>query len=160
MLPSDEAAAFLDFLAHATSSGRCDGTVAAGTWMTWDMLREMQAGGMTIGGHTVNHPILARCDRDRQRAEIVDCGRRLMEELGQPLRWFSYPRGKPDAFNADTRACLAEAGVQLAFTYYGGFRRFDDWDPLDVRRVAIELDQTFDHFRAVLTVPQMFARTV
>src|SRR5690606_17088835 len=31
-----------------------------GEWMDWDMIRELAAGGMTIGGHTVSHPVLSR----------------------------------------------------------------------------------------------------
>jgi peptidoglycan/xylan/chitin deacetylase (PgdA/CDA1 family) len=127
-------------------------------WMTWDMLREMKAGGMWLGGHTVNHPVLARLDRDRQAQEISGCAKRLREELGEPMRWFSYPVGGPDAFNDDTRECLRDAGVETAFSYYGGYRRFDDWDRYDVRRVAVDADVADTRFRAMLALPQAFAR--
>ena len=39
--------------------------------MTWDMVREMQAAGMTIGGHTVNHPSCSRPSPEGQREEIA-----------------------------------------------------------------------------------------
>jgi peptidoglycan/xylan/chitin deacetylase (PgdA/CDA1 family) len=157
-LPTADTPAYLDFLADATGRGRYAGPDADQMWMTWDMVREMAAGGMWVGGHTVTHPVLGRADRARQEEEILRCGRRLEQELGRPMRSFSYPIGSPTAFNADTRDCLRAAGVRFAFSYYGGYRRFDDWDDYDVRRLAVELDTTPDLFRAMVTLPQVFGR--
>lgn len=152
-LPCDAADRFLDAVGEAAGTGRFGGASPDRLWMTWDMLREMRDGGMTIGGHTVNHPMLSRLSRDEQWKEISGCGRRIADELGEPMRVFSYPFGKPDSFNADTRACLREAGVRTAFTYHGGFGRLDDWDDYDVPRSAIEQDTTFHEFRAEVMAP-------
>jgi peptidoglycan/xylan/chitin deacetylase (PgdA/CDA1 family) len=156
-LAGDATVTFLNDIADATGSGRYDAPDAGHDWMTWQMLREMRAGGMTVGGHTVNHPILARASRDVQLEEIVTCSRRLATELGEPMRYFSYPVGGSRAFNAVTRECLKEAGVQYAFSYYRGYRQFDDWDDYDIRRAAIESELTFDGFRSMLACPQLFA---
>lgn len=157
-LPGRGTEAYLDYLAEATGSGRSDPHEAADTWMTWDMLRWMKAGGMWIGGHTVNHPILSRLEVRQQEQEIAGCGLRLEEEIGQPMRWFSYPCGRPYAFTEETRACLKRQEVELAFSFYNGFCRYDAWDDYDVRRVAVELDTTQHAFEAALTLPQLFAR--
>lgn len=156
-LPGNQTTRFMEYLAEATGSGRCDAGLAEGLWMNWDMLREMRRQGMFIGGHTVHHPILARLTRQQQWEEIDGCRRRIQQELGEPMRWFSYPRGKPDSFTQDTRDCLRDAGVELAFSYYGGLRRFDDWDSYDVRRTAVELDVDQHRFEATMTLPQLFA---
>jgi peptidoglycan/xylan/chitin deacetylase (PgdA/CDA1 family) len=153
--PSASGDEFLRALSEATGSGRCPAQEAAATWMNWDMLREMRDGGMAIGGHTVSHPVLARMDGTGQGSEIAGCGRRLLEELGEPMRWFAYPVGGRDAFDPSTRRHLAEAGVELAFSYYGGHRRFDEWDPYDVRRVPVELGVTGDTFRSLVRWPAL-----
>ena len=158
-MPAAEHAEYLEFLAGATGSGRCPAGPAAGLWMTWEMLREMRSAGMTIGGHTVTHPVLARLPQPAQCEEIVACGRRLAQELGEPMRYLSYPVGGPDAFDDGTRACLREAGVQYAFSYYGGYRTFDDWDDLDVRRIAIECEMGPAAVRAIVTLPWLFGRS-
>jgi hypothetical protein len=103
--------------------------------------------------------VLARLPQPAQREEIVACGRRLAEELAEPMRYFSYPVGGPDAFDDGTRACLREAGVQYAFSYYGGYRTFGDWDNLDVRRIAIEREAGPGTIRAIVTLPWLFGRT-
>lgn len=156
-LPSDSTQAYLDALAKESGSGRCSPTTAQELWMSWDMLREMCAGGMTVGGHTVNHPILARAGRAQQREEILGCKRRLAEELGVEMKYFSYPVGGLSTFDSVTRECLREAGVDYAFSYYGGFRRFRHWDNYDVRRVPVETYIGTDWFRCILSLPTLFA---
>jgi peptidoglycan/xylan/chitin deacetylase (PgdA/CDA1 family) len=156
-MPAEATAAYLDDIADASGTGRYDSQEGGHLWMTWDMLREMKAGGMTIGGHTVNHPVLARAPRQAQRQEIEECSRRLATELGEPMRCFSYPVGGAGAFDAVTRACLREVGVQYAFSYYAGYRRFEDWDDYDIRRVPVESNQTSDRFRSVVVSPRLFA---
>jgi peptidoglycan/xylan/chitin deacetylase (PgdA/CDA1 family) len=156
-MPAESTDLYLDALSQATQSGRCGAEVGRSLWMNWDMLREMSAAGMTIAGHTVTHPILARAPLERQREEILGCGARLAEEMGEPMRYFSYPIGKPGSFDSVTQHCLREAGVRYAFSYYGGFRRFGDWNNYDVRRVPVETYLTADWFRSIFTLPQLFA---
>lgn len=155
-LPGHLTQAYLEHLADATGSGRCHVDMT-NIWMTWDMIREMKAAGMWIGGHTANHPILACLPPEQQAQEIAQCRQRIEAELRQPMKWFSYPRGKPDAFNDITRRCLQEQGVELAFSYYSGYRRFDQWDPYDVRRTPVESDTSEDQFEAMVSIPQLFA---
>jgi peptidoglycan/xylan/chitin deacetylase (PgdA/CDA1 family) len=57
--PADAADRYLAAVADATGSGRC-GIDARDLWLTWEMVREMRAAGMTIGGHTSAHIVLAR----------------------------------------------------------------------------------------------------
>jgi peptidoglycan/xylan/chitin deacetylase (PgdA/CDA1 family) len=156
-MPAESTNSFLDALAEATGSGRCGAGEGTGLWMNWDMLREMRAAGMRVAGHTITHPILSRSSRERQRDEILGCGARLTEEMGEPMLYFSYPVGGPNSFDSVTQDCLREAGVRYAFSYYGGFRRFGDWDNYDVRRVAVETYLTPEWFRSILTLPQLLA---
>ncbi len=156
-IPADAMDPFLEAIAVATGSGRSGASAGEGIWMTWDMLREMASAGMTIGGHGVTHAVLARASPERQRQEIQGCARRLADELGQPMRCFSYPVGARNAFDTVTRGLLEAVGVRFAFSYYGGFSRFADWDPLDVRRVAVEPELTTDWFRSIIALPRTFA---
>jgi peptidoglycan/xylan/chitin deacetylase (PgdA/CDA1 family) len=137
-LGGGEGECFLDDLAERLGSGRCGASESDGLWMTWAMVRELRAAGMSIGGHTVTHPVLAGLSRERQREEIAGCAGRLREELGEPMRWFAYPVGARDTFTATTAELLRESGVELAFSYYGGFAAPARWDPFDVPRVHVD----------------------
>jgi peptidoglycan/xylan/chitin deacetylase (PgdA/CDA1 family) len=157
-LPSERAEALLDEVAARTGAGRCAPAHAEELWMTWEMARALRDGGMTIGGHTVTHPLLARVPVARQREEIAGCAARLADELGEQMRWFAYPVGSRDAFTEQTQALLHEQGVVFAFSFYGGVGRFDAWDPLDVPRVHVGPHTTPALLAAALALPQRFAR--
>lgn len=154
-LPGEKAPAFMDALAEATGSGRHP-TDAHDPWMTWDNIRELHAAGMHVGGHTVNHPVLAKLTADEQEREIMGCKRRIEAELGEPMRSLSYPDGGRGSFDENTRRILAENDVEFGFSYYGGYRRFSDWDPYDIRRRWLSRSVTRDRFALMLTLPQVF----
>ena len=148
--------AVIDELAARTGLARFSGAVDD-LWLTWDMVREMRDGGMSIGGHTVDHPVLARWDAERQRAELEGCAARLGDELGEPMRWFSYPVGLPGTFDETTRACARSAGARLAFAFAGGYARWSDWDPEAIPRAAVSHDTSYPRFSAMLAWPALFA---
>ena len=126
-----------------------------GEWMDWDMIREMAAAGMTIGGHTVTHPVLSRLPAELQRHEIEGCARRLREELGTAMEYFAYPVGGRGAFNQDTWRLLQAAGVRHAYSFYGGLARASS-ARLDLQRVAIDQSIGTDLFRAMVQLPRAF----
>jgi peptidoglycan/xylan/chitin deacetylase (PgdA/CDA1 family) len=157
-MPAERKAAFLDAIAEQTGAGRCDASVAEGMWMSWDEARAMRDAGMAIGGHTVTHPVLGSLDEDEQRAEIAGCRERIAAELEEPMRWFSYPVGFPSSFDATTRAQLEAQGVELAFSFYGGWLRAGALDPFDVPRVNVGPSLTPARLHAMLRLPQLYAR--
>lgn len=158
-LPSDEGELFLDQLANATGSERCLASNCEGLWMTWDMARQIQASGMSIGGHTVTHPVLAQLSGERQQEEITVCAHRLSEELDIKMKWFAYPVGDHDAFTRTTQDILRDAGVELAFSFYGGFANPSCWDPLDVPRIHVGPGLSPKLLYATIALPQVFARS-
>jgi peptidoglycan/xylan/chitin deacetylase (PgdA/CDA1 family) len=86
----------------------------------------LAAAGMTIGFHTLTHPVLPLlAPRDRYRA-LTDGRERLQELTGQPVTFLAYPHGRADdATAADARA----AGYEAAWTGVGRAvsRRSDRW---------------------------------
>jgi peptidoglycan/xylan/chitin deacetylase (PgdA/CDA1 family) len=157
-LPDEDGERFLEELAAATGSGRCGASAAADLWMTWEMARELLTAGMSVGGHTVTHPLLARLTAERQREEIVGCARRLREELGVAMRWFAYPVGTRDSFTSLAKELLRDCGVELAFSFYGGFVRPSRWDPLDVPRIHVDPRLTPRLLGSALGLQRILAR--
>jgi peptidoglycan/xylan/chitin deacetylase (PgdA/CDA1 family) len=94
---------------------------------------------MTIGAHTVTHPILACTSDSAARHEIVASKRALEEQLGAPVGLFAYPNGKPGRdYSAAHVAMVREAGFDAAFSTAWGVAsrtsdpfqlpRFTPWD--------------------------------
>jgi peptidoglycan/xylan/chitin deacetylase (PgdA/CDA1 family) len=156
-LPGDHTEPFLDWVAEATGSGRCDPAEVRDDWLTWDRVRELRDAGMEIGGHTVDHPVLSRLAPADQMLQIAGCVRRLEAEVDRPVRMFSYPVGLPDSFDRHARQALEAQGVELAFAYNGGFVRSGQaFDRLAVPRVTGGMAPEI--FRGALAFPQLFAR--
>lgn len=63
--------------------------------MSSEQLIKLHRSGMEIGGHTVNHPILAKLDRQRAYQEIAENKQALEQLLNTELSIFAYPNGKP-----------------------------------------------------------------
>ena len=82
--------------------------------LTWDQLREMAQGGITIGSHTVTHPRLSGLDSGTVRQELVESRSTLERELSADVRLFAYPFGGWQDFNEDTKAAVGEAGYRAA----------------------------------------------
>jgi peptidoglycan/xylan/chitin deacetylase (PgdA/CDA1 family) len=98
---------------------------------TGDQLRPREiaalaAAGMTIGFHTVTHPVLPRlAPQDRHRV-LTDGRERLQDLTGQRLAVLAYPHGRADAVTAaDARA----VGYDSAWTGAGRAvsRQSDRW---------------------------------
>jgi peptidoglycan/xylan/chitin deacetylase (PgdA/CDA1 family) len=156
-LPGERTEDFLNWVGGESGCGRCDPDAVRDEWLTWDMVRELRDAGMEIGGHTVDHPVLARLPDDAQRDQISGCARRIEAELDRPMRMFSYPVGLADSLGETARAALEEENVRLAFAYDGGYARADrSLDPLGVPRVTGGMEPQILH--AALALPQVFAR--
>jgi len=73
--------------------------------------------GIEIGGHTVDHPILARATPDQQREQIARDLASIREWTGAPVRAFAYPNGRPRIdYTEATIAILRDEGIDAAFT--------------------------------------------
>lgn len=156
-IAGSDAPAFMRALAEGLQAPRCPPHVAHELWMTWHMIREMEQAGMTIGGHSVNHPILGNLSPDEQEYEVGECQRRLTKELGHPARAFSYPIGNRNSYDIHTRKALQRHGFEWGFTFVGGHVRLPFTDRFAIPRAAVETDVDVSLFQAMLTLPQWFA---
>ena len=64
--------------------------------MTSEQVMKLHRAGMGIGGHTTNHPILARLTNEAVYSEISENKETLEHIINSPVRLFAYPNGKPN----------------------------------------------------------------
>ncbi len=62
-------------------------------YISWDQLKEMDAAGMTIGSHTLSHPLLKHSTPAEVKKEIFESKKVLEEELGKSVLHFAQPFG-------------------------------------------------------------------
>lgn len=93
-------------------------------YLTWDMVREMYAGGMSIEAHGRNHVSLANKDRDYLIWQALGSYESIQVEIGVRPRFISYPAGEYDQQTIDI---FSSAGYWAGFTtQQGATHRSDD----------------------------------
>ncbi len=82
--------------------------------MTVSQLKELAKHPyITIGAHTVSHPILKNCDAVRQAKELAEGQMQLNEWLQQYTVYLAYPNGD---YNEQTLELADKYGYRLGFT--------------------------------------------
>jgi peptidoglycan/xylan/chitin deacetylase (PgdA/CDA1 family) len=85
--------------------------------MTWSELKQMDPGLISIGAHSLTHPILTSLSPAQQVHEISESQRLLERKLNRPIHSFCYPNG---ANNAAVVQCVRQ-NFKLAVTAVPGF---------------------------------------
>jgi len=107
----------------------------AGNSLTWDDILSMQASGLiTIGSHTLTHPLLTELtSAERIKNEIEGSKKALEEKLGREVNTFCYPAGR---FNGKIRQVVIDAGYKVAVVTNPG-KKTSDSDIFAIKRLRI-----------------------
>jgi peptidoglycan/xylan/chitin deacetylase (PgdA/CDA1 family) len=105
--------AILDELFHEEFGNEDD--AVRSFYLSPDQIRAMDAAGMIMGSHGVNHYVFSKLTVDQQRDEIARSFAQLARILGKPVITFCYPYGGRHTFTQDTVALLKEAGATFSF---------------------------------------------
>ena len=68
---------------------------------------------VSMGVHTVTHPALGVCHKDKQLTEIIECKKYVDSTLGQNHFSIAYPYGN---YNSDTLDIAKQTGLKGGFT--------------------------------------------
>ncbi len=100
--------------------------------MTWDDLRSLNPKLITVGSHTVSHPILSTLPVAQLRNELVESRKQLEAKLQTTVDQFCYPNG------AHNPIVLEEARkiYRVAVTTDAGFVT-ESSDPVKLPRIGI-----------------------
>lgn len=86
-------------------------------YVSWDQAREMQAAGMSMGGHTHTHRVLSSLSASEQGLEIERCRKLTRARLSDQECWpFAYPFGKRTTYDENTISILSQVGFSCAFS--------------------------------------------
>lgn len=118
--------------------------------ISWEQARELDANGVTIGSHSVTHPILTNVNNSRLDFELIASRLRIEEMLDREEASFCYPNG---VYNSKIKEAVARAGYRCAVITRHGFN--DEYSDLfALRRFHDEPDlahfaQTTSGFKEV-----------
>jgi len=88
--------------------------------LTCPELHELEAAGMTIGAHTLSHPMLSQAPAGLSRTEIAECRSKLESKLQNRVWAFAYPFGDAQSITPQVMAMAKDACYSASFLNYGG----------------------------------------
>ena len=145
-LPQAERQAKVDAIA-----GAVDLPATSDLMMTRKQVRELRRYGMSIGAHTVTHPILTTLSNEQARREIAEGREDLEATVGERVKLFAYPNGKPARDYDKSHVALVKSmnfdaavstswGVSHRESDRYQLARFTPWDG-EVNRFGLRLAQ-------------------
>lgn len=107
--------------------------------LTDHQIKDLHNKGMTIGAHTVSHPILLNLSTAAIKEELSQSRIALEQITGHPVDYFAYPNGRVGFDYLKEHTCIVkELGFRAAFTTHFGsitsksdlwqLPRFRPWD--------------------------------
>jgi peptidoglycan/xylan/chitin deacetylase (PgdA/CDA1 family) len=113
-------------------------------------LKQLADAGMSIGAHTLSHPVLSMCGEEEARHEIQESKNSLEKALGRPVWAFAYPFGNPSTMGERELSLAREAGFACAFL------NVEHWNagppnPFAIPRIHVTLNTTLPEFSAHLS---------
>jgi peptidoglycan/xylan/chitin deacetylase (PgdA/CDA1 family) len=110
-------------------------------------LKTLAAAGMTIGAHTMSHPMLSQMAPELAKAEIADCRTKLAAALGKNVWAFAYPFGDAASVTPEVLAMPKLAGYDAAFLNFGGGLGAD-LPPFALPRLHVTNEMSLSEFEA------------
>jgi peptidoglycan/xylan/chitin deacetylase (PgdA/CDA1 family) len=115
--------------------------------LTCSELQKLVSAGMTIGAHTLSHPMLSQLPPELAYAEISESRLRLESVIERRVWAFAYPFGDPQSVTPQVLAMTQKAGFEAAFLNYGGGLG-TDLPPYALPRVHVTAEMSRAEFEA------------
>jgi len=115
--------------------------------LTCSELHQLASAGMTIGAHTLTHPMLSQLTTELAYQEIAESGAILKSALQRRIWAFAYPFGDSQSITPEVQAMAQRAGYKVAFVNFGG--GFGSaLPPYAVPRIHVTGDMSLSEFEA------------
>lgn len=115
--------------------------------LTATELRELASAGMTIGAHTLSHPVLSQVSPETAFAEISGSKSTLESALNTTVWAFAYPFGDAESVTPQILAMPRRAGFEAAFMNEAGGLGAD-LPPYALPRVHVTAEMRLPEFEA------------
>ena len=105
--------------------------------MSWTQVKKLiQCKYFTVGGHTVNHPILSYLNNIEAKKEIYNSINTIKKNAGIKIKHYSYPEGLKHTFGKREIKLLKNKGITICPTAEFGFNKKDD-DVFYLKRIFV-----------------------
>lgn len=114
--------------------------------LTIDELRLLDRSGVTIGNHSLTHPMLDKCSSEIIDWELTESRRVLESWLDRPVRDLAYPNGN---VNETVVVAARRSGHELGFLFDHCLAKRQLADPLRISRVRVDATASLGRFKGI-----------
>ena len=130
------------------SSNEFDGLYPDEDMLTWDMVCELQSGGVVAGSHLLRHKDVTSLAAAEANEELVGSKKMIEDKLGNECSSFSFPWGRYD--DRSVEAVKAAGYKNSVIAIQGRWGREDELDRYRVPRADVRREYSIDDFAAVV----------
>jgi peptidoglycan/xylan/chitin deacetylase (PgdA/CDA1 family) len=112
--------------------------------LSWNEIREMDAGGVSFGAHTVNHPLLTQVPLTRAQWEIAESKKDIQNYLGKEVTTFAYPDGR---WNMEIADLVQKSGFVCAVATSPSHIILPSDNPFTLSRIEMTGNESLNQFR-------------
>ena len=129
--------------------------------LDWSEVRKMSQNGIEMGSHSENHPVFTNVNDEVLKNEIVNSKKKLKEEICSDVLAFSCPGGRPSTldekadFSKKIKTFLKDAAYSFCTTYIRGKNNLKGFDCYRIKRICIELEDSFQVFKGKILFPYL-----
>lgn len=152
-LPNDDRIALISAWTRRFASCITHDAIGHSQPISWTQAKEMAAGGIDFGSHTVTHPNLARLSSEELNRELSQSKQVLEARLQRAINSIAYPIGTPSTYNEHVINATAKQGFKLGVTYISGANPLHALKRFELHRHGIGLRMTPSYFRALTSLP-------
>lgn len=114
---------------------------------------------VTIGAHTVHHPVLSCEDEESAKRELSSARFSIQDTIERKVQFFAYPFGDEQAVGLREFAFAEEAGYELAFTTRPGHVFYQHEDHRSaLPRINVDYFDTLERFEQKLNGFEVISR--
>jgi len=117
--------------------------------LTWEQVHAMQSAGVSIGSHTVSHPVVSRLSETEMKNELEDSKKRLEKKLTCPVLDFAFPFGHSEDCGSAALGLLDDLGYRSGVTTVSGANTRRS-NPFSLHRVQVDEQHTLAQFALLL----------
>jgi len=121
--------------------------------LTWDQVRQMQAAGVSLGTHTITHPVVSNLDDADLEWELGESKRILENRIQHHVEDFAFPFGKSEECGQKAISALSRLGYRSAVTTEAGLN-VPTTNPFALLRVSFCEERSLKMF--ALRLSQLF----
>ena len=125
-------------------------------FMNWNQVIEMSNDNITVGSHTVTHPIMSRLNNTEISYELNTSKEVIESHINKNIMSFSYPTGQATSFTNYILNEVINSGYKVAHTYIHGINKLPINQPHSLNRLHIESHVNESYFKSMLMLPEIF----